>query len=113
MSELNIRAQREARGWSQAELAKRAGTTQQTVDRLESGKTRHSRAAANVVAALLNPNSENEATMFARADIDVLATGARFALAILRDCTREAHLRAALADQVLAHALASAVKARA
>lgn len=47
-----LREAREARGWSQAELATRAGTTQQTVDRLERGVTSFSRALPAVAAAL-------------------------------------------------------------
>jgi transcriptional regulator with XRE-family HTH domain len=47
-----IRSTRERLGWSQDRLAQIAGTTQQTVDRIESGQTEHSRAKANVVAAL-------------------------------------------------------------
>jgi transcriptional regulator with XRE-family HTH domain len=47
-----IRRSRESRGWSQAELAKRAGTTQQTVNRIEAGQTAHSRAIAPIIAAL-------------------------------------------------------------
>lgn len=43
-----IRQAREARGWSQAELAKRAHTSQQTVDRIERGVVGHSRALPEV-----------------------------------------------------------------
>ena len=38
-----IRRRREALGWSQAQLAERVGTSQQTVDRLERGLVSHSR----------------------------------------------------------------------
>lgn len=37
---LRIRELREARGWSQAELGRRAGIASQIVNRLESGHTR-------------------------------------------------------------------------
>lgn len=47
-----IRQAREALGWSQAELAEKAGTNQQTIDRIESGKTQHSRATPAVLRAL-------------------------------------------------------------
>jgi transcriptional regulator with XRE-family HTH domain len=47
-----IRRAREKMEWSQAELARRAGTNQQTVSRNESGKTKHSRAATAMLAAL-------------------------------------------------------------
>lgn len=47
-----IREERERRGWSQAELARRVGTTQQTVDRLERGQTAFSRITAPVLEAL-------------------------------------------------------------
>lgn len=47
-----IRQAREALGWSQADLAERAGTTQQTVDRIESGQTQHSRATPAILRAL-------------------------------------------------------------
>lgn len=39
-----IRRGREARGWSQAQLAAHAGTSQQTVDRLERGVVEYSKA---------------------------------------------------------------------
>lgn len=38
-----IRERREARGWSQVELAQRANTSQQNVARIESGAVKHSR----------------------------------------------------------------------
>lgn len=47
-----IQQAREARGWSQAELAEKAGTNQQTVDRIESGITKHSRATPAILRAL-------------------------------------------------------------
>lgn len=47
-----IRRAREALGWSQAKLAAAAGTTQQTVDRIERGLTTHSRAIPGIEAAL-------------------------------------------------------------
>lgn len=49
---LAIRAAREERGWSQAELARRAGTSQQTVDRVERGEVSYSRALPDLIAAL-------------------------------------------------------------
>jgi phage repressor protein C with HTH and peptisase S24 domain len=47
-----IRSAREARGWSQEDLASRAGTNQQTVDRLERGVTHHSRYLPSIADAL-------------------------------------------------------------
>lgn len=49
---LRIREAREQRGWSQADLAKVAGTNQATVDRLERGQTRRSKYSAAVLRAL-------------------------------------------------------------
>lgn len=48
-----IRAAREAMGLTQAKLGERAGTTQQTVDRIERGLTLHSRAIPKI-AEILN-----------------------------------------------------------
>lgn len=50
-----IRQRREALGWSQADLAQRAGTNQQTIDRLERGETKHSRALSSILDALRLP----------------------------------------------------------
>ncbi|MFZ1079589.1 MAG: helix-turn-helix domain-containing protein, partial [Methylovirgula sp.] len=47
-----IRRARKKMGRSQAELAKRAGVRQQAVARIESGKTKHSRATPPILAAL-------------------------------------------------------------
>ena len=47
-----IREARVARGWTQARLAEEAGTSQQTVDRIERGQTRHSRALDDVMDVL-------------------------------------------------------------
>jgi phage repressor protein C with HTH and peptisase S24 domain len=47
-----IRRRRQERGLSQARLAALAHTTQQTVDRIESGVTRHSRAMPQILAVL-------------------------------------------------------------
>lgn len=47
-----IRKAREARNWSQNDLARKAGTNQATVDRLESGATQHSKYLAAVLEAL-------------------------------------------------------------
>ncbi len=47
-----IRQAREALGLSQQQLAERAGTTQQTIMRIESGQTSHSRATPAVLKAL-------------------------------------------------------------
>ncbi len=54
----DIRTAREAKGWSQAELAEKAGTTQQTVDRIERGVTEHSRAYVPLRDALGLPPLE-------------------------------------------------------
>ncbi len=48
----DIRAAREARGWSQNDLARAAGTNQPTVDRIESGETRHSKYLSSILDAL-------------------------------------------------------------
>lgn len=37
---IEVRAMREAKGWSQGELAERAGVTRATVNRIEMGRTR-------------------------------------------------------------------------
>lgn len=55
-----IRIEREARGWSQAELASIAGTNQQTVDRIERGVTVNSKAFPAIREALkLDPQMNN------------------------------------------------------
>lgn len=48
----SIRAAREAQGLSQAALAEKAGTTQQTVQRIERGEIEFSRAAQGICEAL-------------------------------------------------------------
>ncbi len=53
---LAIRSAREARGWSQADLAKLAKTSQQTVDRIERGAVEHSRAYPRILEVLEIPN---------------------------------------------------------
>lgn len=52
-----IREARLARGWSQARLAEEAGTSQQTIDRIERGQTQHSRALDDVLDALQLPRN--------------------------------------------------------
>lgn len=47
-----VREAREARKWSQGELARKAGTSQQNVDRIERSETVHSRALPAILAAL-------------------------------------------------------------
>lgn len=47
-----IRERREARGWSQDELARRTGTSQQNIGRIESGKVQHSRYIEPILKAL-------------------------------------------------------------
>jgi transcriptional regulator with XRE-family HTH domain len=49
----DIRLLREKLGWSQSDLASHAGTSQQTVDRIERGETLHSRALPRIRMALL------------------------------------------------------------
>ena len=54
-----IRQAREARGWSQANLADAVGTTQQTIDRIERGVTRNSASIYTIREVLeLQPYSE-------------------------------------------------------
>jgi transcriptional regulator with XRE-family HTH domain len=52
MAGAEIRKWRESFGWSQAELGRRAETNQQTVDRIERGLTKHSRAASAITEAI-------------------------------------------------------------
>lgn len=47
-----IRTEREAKGWTQTQLAEMAGTNQQTVDRLERGVTSRSKAYPKIMEAL-------------------------------------------------------------
>lgn len=47
-----IREAREAAGLSQTDLARLAETTQQTIDRIERGVTRRSKAISSILAAL-------------------------------------------------------------
>lgn len=47
-----IRLAREAKGWSQTDLARAAGTKQQNVHRVETGETKHSRSIAPMMKAL-------------------------------------------------------------
>ena len=56
-----IRQAREAQGLSQQQLAERAGTTQQTIDRIEAGQTQHSRATPAILRALGLETSETNA----------------------------------------------------
>jgi len=48
----NIKAARTAKGWSQAELARRANVTQQTVAGIESGRVGRARSLPEIAAAL-------------------------------------------------------------
>lgn len=47
-----VRQKREQLGLTQTQLAERAGTSQQTVDRIESGTTKHSRALPSILEVL-------------------------------------------------------------
>ncbi len=47
-----VRVYREAKGWSQTELAKRVGTNQQTIEKIESGKTKRSSFLPQIFSAL-------------------------------------------------------------
>jgi DNA-binding XRE family transcriptional regulator len=56
-----VRTSRERLGWSQAQLAEKAGTNQQTIQRIEAGKTRHSRALQSILRVFMS--HENELTL--------------------------------------------------
>lgn len=60
-----IRAARKARGWSQADLAARVGTSQQTIDKIERGEVVHSRSLSRIREQLAieenNPQNVHEA----------------------------------------------------
>lgn len=58
-----IREAREARGWSQAQLATKVGTSQQTVDRVEKGMVKHTRWLAPLQDALDIPRPREVDTM--------------------------------------------------
>jgi DNA-binding XRE family transcriptional regulator len=47
-----VRRGRESLGWSQQELARHSGTSQQTIDRIERGETKHSRALVSIKETL-------------------------------------------------------------
>lgn len=47
-----VREAREAKGWSQADLARRAGTSQQNIDRIERSEVVHSRSLPAILSAL-------------------------------------------------------------
>lgn len=48
----NVIAARTKKGWSQTKLAKRIGVSQQTIDKIENGKSKTSRYIARIAAAL-------------------------------------------------------------
>ena len=50
-----IRAARETRGWSQAELGRRIGAPQQTIDKIEKGTIKHSRLFPKLAVELALP----------------------------------------------------------
>lgn len=55
-----VRENREKLGWTQAELARKANSSQQTVDRIERGETKHSRALTDILNVM---QAELEARM--------------------------------------------------
>ncbi|PVE25401.1 hypothetical protein DC522_05750 [Microvirga sp. KLBC 81] len=75
MSGNEIRQRREALGLTQEQLAQRAGTNQQTLHRIETGETKHSRAIPRILKALEDAGSPtppavqvaNDPEIFARA----------------------------------------------
>lgn len=71
----DIRKRRSALGWSQAKLAELANTTQQTVDRIESGQVSHSRATPGILRALDSGEhsaANNPPVEFEHADVPFL-----------------------------------------
>lgn len=54
---MNVRAEREARGWSQHDLAERANVSQGTVSRLERGLPVRASELAAIEAVLARPRS--------------------------------------------------------
>ena len=98
-----IRDERNKRGWSQSELARRAGVSPSVVNRLESGKrVGHADTIARVAAALgLNPNTvqsvlseEEESLEIQYVDLSKVPEGERKALrraieALVREFQKE------------------------
>ncbi len=55
----DIRGRREARGWSQAELATRAGVSRQTINAIETGRYDPSLPLAFTLAAIFERSIED------------------------------------------------------
>src|SRR5262249_26893370 len=84
-----IREQREARGWSQADLAKRVNISQPAINKIEAGETRHSKFLPRIAQELgldiaeliegLTPN-ERPAELFAESAARFGPSGRDFAI---------------------------------
>lgn len=73
-----IRRLREARGWTQAHLASRVGTSQQTIDRIERGETEFSRWIAPALEVL--SDEESGGAMIAKPTRELTVAGGRVKL---------------------------------
>jgi len=85
-----IREQREARGWSQADLAKRVGISQPAINKIEAGDTRNSRFLPRIAQELgldiaeliegLTPSERPAEPVFAESAARFGASGRDFAI---------------------------------